>query len=445
MSQQSSGNSMDGLRHHVDRLLVRDVDAHAESVAALAESGDERVIPHLLEVLIIDAIANNWDRFGFPEVFRERDPPRYLEHPEVRWPGARNALAELTDPDFDSKHAWVEWETWYSQQEIDPIDGFEDWKLQLYKSYLPPVGGLLDTEPRLFDLQKIRWGNCDRSFLAALNAPNFVPGGAVNTGSSGGEYERYLKDDDHVFGFEFNGQAYAVPRWVIFPHELINVELDGVPLSLTFCTLCNAPILYDRRVDNRSLTFGSTGMLLEGNKVMFDEETESLWSQHRGAPIAGEFAERDVQLDILPVTQTDWADWRGEHPDTLALDLDTGYNYNYRFYDGNIGFFQHYWNDENAIQPGVEAEEGPLSEKESVYGVTGEDPKNVHVYPVEAVRDRGFIVDELDGREIIVLADETDDVAVYEAPRIPLKRDNGHILDAQGRRWTIHTSRACQR
>lgn len=49
----------------------------------------------------------------------------------------------------------------------------------------------------------------------------------------------------------------------------------------------------------------------------------------------------------------------------------------------------------------MEAEEGPLSEKESVYGVTGEDPKNVHIYPVEAVRERGFIVNELDGREII--------------------------------------------
>ena len=318
----------------------------------------------------------------------------------------------------------------------DRSDGrFRGLEAPTIQSYLPPVGGLLDTEPRLFDLQKIRWGNCDRSFLAALNAPNFVPGSAVDTDSSGGEYERYLKDDDHVFGFEFSGQAYAVPRWVIFPHELINIELDGVPLSLTFCTLCNAPILYDRRVDNHSLTFGSTGMLLEGNKVMFDEETESLWSQHRGVPIAGEFAESDVQLESLPITQTNWADWKSKHPDTLALDLDTGYNY--RFYDSNIGFFQHYWNNENAIQPGVEAEEGPLSEKESVYGVIGEDPNTVHVYPIEAIRERDFIVDELDGREIIVLADDTDDIAVYEAPKTPLKRDNGHIFNAEGRRWSI--------
>lgn len=72
---------------------------------------------------------------------------------------------------------------------------------------------------------------------------------------------------------------------------MVNVEPDGIQLSLTFRTLCNAPILYDCRVGSHSLTFGSTGMLLERNKVMFDEETESLWSQYRGISIAGEFAE----------------------------------------------------------------------------------------------------------------------------------------------------------
>ncbi len=66
---------MDDLRYHVAQLLVRDIDAHAESIAAVAESGGKRVIPHLLEVFIIDAIANDWNRFGFPEVLRERDPP----------------------------------------------------------------------------------------------------------------------------------------------------------------------------------------------------------------------------------------------------------------------------------------------------------------------------------------------------------------------------------
>jgi hypothetical protein len=176
----ASSDGTDRLGELVDDLLVRDADVHARAVGALADEGDERVVPHLMEVLVVDAIGNDWARFGFPAVLRTHDPPRYLELPEVRWPGVRDALAALTEVDFDSDHAWVEWETWYSQQEITPLEGFDAWKLRLYRSYLPPVGGLLDCAPRTFDLQDIRWGNCDRSFLAALNAPEFVPVDAVD-------------------------------------------------------------------------------------------------------------------------------------------------------------------------------------------------------------------------------------------------------------------------
>jgi hypothetical protein len=451
---QSDEPSTERLQELVDRLLDRDADAHAAAIDALAEEGDERVVPHLLEVLVIDGIANNWGRFGFPAVLRDRDPPRYLELPEVRWPGVRDALATLAEPNFDSEHAWVEWESWYSQQEIDPLAGFDEWKLRLYRSYLPPVGGLLDCEPREFDLQGIRWGNCDRSFLAALNAPSFVPGDAVETGASGDSTdwqndapERYLDDDHVVFGFEIEGTQYAVPRWVLFPHELLNAELDGVPVSLTYCTLCNAPILYDRRVEidgeEQVRTFGSTGMLASGNKVMYDEETETLWDQHAGTPIGGEMLAEDPDrfLDQFAVTQTEWGDWKEQYPDTLALDIETGYGYDYSHYDGNIDFFEHYWNREEIVQPGVRREDGPLPEKASVYGITGDDPDEVWVVPIDDLRDGGVLEAAVAGRDVVALLDATDDIAVYEAPSTSVERVEGGdgvaLVGADGTRWEL--------
>ncbi|MFB6091173.1 MAG: DUF3179 domain-containing (seleno)protein [Halobellus sp.] len=437
-----------------DRLLARDADAHAEAIEALAEEGDERVVPHLVELVVIDGIAGDWESFGFPAVLRERDPPRYLELPEVRWPGVREALRELAEPEFDSDHAWVEWESWYSQQAIDPLEGFEEWKLQLYRSYLPPVGGLLDCEPRDFDLQGIRWGNCDRSFLAALNAPDFVPGDAVDaSGGTGAVAEdadapgRYLEDDHVVFGFEIEGTAYAVPRWVLFPHELLNAELDGVPVSLTYCTLCNAPILYDRRLptdgEEDVRTFGSSGMLASGNKVMYDEESDSLWDQHAGTPIGGPVLEEhpDLFLDQFAVTQTEWGDWKAEYPDTLALDLDTGYGYDYSHYDGNIDFFEHYWNREEIVQPGVERDEDRLPEKASVYGLT--DGDEVWVVSIEELRERegGVVAGAVAGRDVVATLDATDDVAVYESPGSAVDRvedESGVALVADdGTRWEL--------
>ncbi|MBX0325463.1 DUF3179 domain-containing protein [Halomicroarcula sp. F13] len=439
MTERETTPSDERLQTLVNRLLERDADAHADAVEALGDVGDQRVVPHLFEVLVIDAIANDWAEFGFPAALRERDPPRYLDLPEVRWPGVRDALAALTDPDFDSDHAWVEWESWYSQQDIDPLVGFEDWKLRLYRSYLPPVGGLLDCGPRDFDVQDIRWGNCDRSFLAALNAPDFVPGEAVDATGSGGDQDRYLEAEDTVFGFELDGTAYAVPRWVLFPHELLNATLSGVPVSLTYCTLCNAPILYDRRIGEETLTFGSSGMLLSGNKVMYDEETETLWDQHSGTPIGGHYLERDsgLFLDQFAVTQTTWADWRAEYPDTLALDIDTGYDYDYSFYDGNVGFFEHYWNREEIVQPGVQRADDRLPEKASVYGITGSDPDAVWVVSVEDLDADDVVSGTVGGQEVVAFLDATGDVAVYESPPTPVERTADGLVDGEGTEWLV--------
>ncbi len=411
-----------------ERLLEKDAAVHADALEALREEGDERVIPHLVELEMIHAIGSEWERFGFPEVLRDRAPPRYLELPEARWPGVEETLGAIAEPDFDSAHAWVEWETWYSQQGIDPLDGFEEWKLSLYRRYLPPVGSLLAAAPREFDVQDVRWGNCDPSFLAALNGPSFLPADDAD----------YVDDDHLVFGFELAGQAYAVPRYVLFPHELLNARIDGHPVSLTYCTLCNAPILYDRRVDGETLTFGSTGMLLSGNKVMFDEETDSLWSQHRGVPLAGEHLEREASLDARAVTQADWGDWRAEHPETLVLDIDTGYDFDYSAYDGDVGFFTHYWNDESAVQPGVRSDDDRLPEKASVYGYAPDD-ETAWVFPVERVRERGALTATADGRRLVALRDATDDVALYEAPSesVAYDRDEGVLGDESGTEWTV--------
>lgn len=423
----------------VTKLLNRNVDTHIAALNGIAAADDKRVVPHLIEILMIHEIADNWNQFGFPEVLRNHSPPRYLELPEARWPGVRNVLQAVAEPEYDSDYAWVEWESWYSQQDIDPLEGFDEWKLQLYRKYLPPVGRLLDVEPREFDLQDIRWGNCDPSFLAACNEPDFAPGDAVSTNGRESEYEQYLEPTDTVFGFTVDDTAYAIPRWVLFPHELANITIEGKPLTLSFCTLCNAPICYDRNVNGRRLTFNNTGMLLEGNKIMFDEETECLWSQHRGVPIAGEYLniESDVRLDVHPVTQTTWEEWRETHPESLALDIETGYDFDYRFYKDNIGFFRHYWDNENAIQPGLTTKEGQLPEKTNVYGVVADGKATVHVYPVEVIDEDTIETDEIDGRSVAILRSPTNDIAVYEAPSIPVERDGETLIDADGEYWNI--------
>jgi hypothetical protein len=177
---------------------------------------------------------------------------------------------------------------------------------------------------------------------------------------------------------------------------------------------------------------------------MYDEETETLWDQHAGRPIGGETlaADPDLSLDQFAVTQTEWGEWKAEYPDTLALDIDTGYGYDYGHYDGNVDFFEHYWNREEIVQPGVRKDDDRLPEKESVYGVTGSDPDEVWVVPIDDLRDGdGVLTAEIDARPVVALLDATDDIAVYEAPPTPIERvaDNEGIglVDADGTRWRL--------
>lgn len=441
----------------LERLLVKDVDAHEAALAELAEVGDERVVPHLVEVVYLDTVANGWEKFGFPEVYREKDPPIPLTHPEVRWPGVIDALCGVADPDYDDpESAWLKWESWYTTHadEVQPLAGtgaFLDWKTRFYRSYHPLVGHLLDQEPAVEEFHRIRWGSCDRSTLHPLNGPDWIGAGEAD----------YLRDEDLVYGFEVDGRAYAAPRFLVFPHEMVNAELGGVPVCVSLCTMCNSPILYDRRVEldgaERTLGFGSTGLIWQGNKAMYDEETASLWNQQTGRPIAGEMLERHrslaasgdggenggrgrdddggVTLDFLPITQTEWDEWVAEHPDTLALSPDTGYDFDYDYYRDYRGFVKrHYWENPSAIHPGVPPGETELDDKTYVYGV--ETAGGVHVFPKEAVAEHEPVVDDLDDRDVVaVLA--SGDVGVYEAPPLPVERDGDHLVDAEGRRWRI--------
>ena len=79
-------------------------------------------------------------------------------------------------------------------------------------------------------------------------------------------------------------------------------------------------MVHDRRIGERELTLGVSGKLIDGNLVMYDRETDSLWHQASGSAVEGELS--DQRLAELPSEQwriTTWKEWRAEHPDTQVL------------------------------------------------------------------------------------------------------------------------------
>jgi hypothetical protein len=91
--------------------------------------------------------------------------------------------------------------------------------------------------------------------------------------------------------------------------------------------LCGSGLAYDPRANGRRYTFGVSGLLYQQNLLVFDRETESLWSQLQGEAVAGPLA--GTSLRLLPMTMRTWQSWRAEHPQTLVLSSQTGYKRDY--------------------------------------------------------------------------------------------------------------------
>ena len=128
-----------------------------------------------------------------------------------------------------------------------------------------------------------------------------------------------LSADERVIGIEINGHARAYPINILSSHEIVNDVIDGQAIAVTWCPLCYTALVFKRPSgpNNRPLTFGVSGKLLQNTLVMFDRETESLWSQLYGFALDGPLT--GAKLEPLAALHTDWATWRAQYPETLVL------------------------------------------------------------------------------------------------------------------------------
>jgi hypothetical protein len=161
-------------------------------------------------------------------------------------------------------------------------------------------------------------GGPPRDGIPPIDDPNFI---------SPDEAGEWLADNEPIVIFEHNGDARAYPLQILTWHEIVNDEVGGIPVSVTFCPLCNATVVFDRRLGDTVYDFGVSGLLRHSDLVMWDRQTESLWQQFTGEGIVGDLA--GAQLRMLPSAIVSFADFRAAHPDGLVLSRETGHNRRY--------------------------------------------------------------------------------------------------------------------
>lgn len=138
------------------------------------------------------------------------------------------------------------------------------------------------------DYAEIMSGGPPKDGIPSIDNPAFVPAGEVDG----------LSPQEPVIGLVLAGDARAYPLRVLIWHEIVNDTVGGIPVAVTYCPLCNAALVFDRRAGDRVLEFGTTGKLRKSDLVMYDRQTESWWQQFTGEAIVGELL--GMQLAFLP-------------------------------------------------------------------------------------------------------------------------------------------------
>ena len=245
------------------------------------------------------------------------------------------------------------------------------------------IGWKTDFAKHSVPFDEISSGGPGKDGIPAIDAPQFV-----SVGDAG-----FLKDREPVIVLEIGGDVRAYPLQILIWHEIVNDDVGGTPVTVTFCPLCNTSIVFDRRFERRVLDFGVSGNLRNSDLVMYDRQTESWWQQFSGEAIVGEHT--GGKLNQLPSRIISWGAFRRDHPGGKVLSRATGYQ---RSYGENpyVGY------DDVSSPPffaTANADDDRLPPKERVVYLDGRD-ESIAI-PFSALSKRREITVELDGRELV--------------------------------------------
>jgi hypothetical protein len=228
-------------------------------------------------------------------------------------------------------------------------------------------------------------GGPSKDGIPAIDTPRFDAVSAA---------DKWLKAQEPVILFEHAGEGRAYPLQILIWHEIANDTIAGLPVTITFCPLCNTSIVFDRRLEGRVLDFGTTGKLRFSDLVMYDRQTESWWQQVTGEAIVGEMTGK--RLVFLPSQIISWEMFKLTYPGGKVLNRETGHG---RSYGRNpyVGYDD--INSSPFLYRGPKDGRLPPMERVVTISLNGEDV----AYPFRVMEKVRVVNDTVGGRPIVVV------------------------------------------
>jgi hypothetical protein len=242
-----------------------------------------------------------------------------------------------------------------------------------------------DLSNSIVPLSEIRSGGPPRDGIPAIDRPRFVSPGAA----------RDLQADDLVVSVTVGGRTRAYPLRILVHHEIVNDQLGGRALVVTYCPLCGTAMVFDRDVNGHRLNFGVSGLLYQSSLLMYDRQTDSLWSQVGMQAIAG--PQVGFPLNLVNSEHLTWEAWRAVYPTGEVLAEPSGSRRNY-----SRNPYADYERDDR-VGYSVPRTRTELPNKEWVVGVLVNG--RPAAYPLRALAAAGSLRQEIGGIPIEVQMD----------------------------------------
>jgi len=218
--------------------------------------------------------------------------------------GAAETLAPIVNTPTVANEPTQKPEPTLDLEEIPPLGATREFSTDFSKNSVP--------------YSEILSGGLPKDGIPSIDNPVFI---SVN------EANDWLVKVEPVIFVQVGEDARAYPIQILIWHEIVNDTVGELPLTITFCPLCNTAIVFEREVDDQELDFGTTGRLRHSNLVMYDRQTESWWQQGTGEAIVGEYL--GTQLTLYPASIIAWGDFAAAFPDGKVLSKETGFNRSY--------------------------------------------------------------------------------------------------------------------
>ena len=227
-------------------------------------------------------------------------------------------------------------------------------------------------------------------------------------------------------------------------HHIVNNEVNGKPMGMTYCPICNTAIAFESEVEGNVLQFDVVTNY-RANLVMVDRQTGSWWQQLTGKAIHGQLS--GTALKLIPVDLMTWGAWKELYPDTRVLSRDTGFDHNYDLFPSGGSYTD--WQKSDRIFPRLmKITDTRFRARETVLGVQVGDVYKA--YPFSNLGELAVINDEINGVPVLILFDSKSQIAsafsrkvseniltlegMTEGGEVMIRdKDTGSVWDFEGR------------